>query len=410
MTAPDVRRIVWSTRGAVTLAIAVLAACKASRRESPAQDPPTPAGAAIADAGPADANLDACRATAARVPSLPAPQRAQALIDGCQPCGDWTPLLTWNTPAADGGPPRTAIEQAMLACKAFCDPNAKQRFLGTLDAARGQATRAPWRFLGEICKAEVSAVPDARFMSAPYFALDRIARAIGDPGLLAPIELPLPALGINGVGFDLANSPRTAPEAGPAALTVDAGQISLGSLPTAKLSATGLAVSGDYPGTEVEPKALAAALARPELAGQPIALLAPSGLAAARIVEVIGAAGGHDLRLAVASPGPRGWTLPSTVPISLSAKPGAGGTGRTSIRLTLDATAFDAIKTAKATPRADLVRAPVTIVVDRTATVASLASLLGALGYFEVTAAVLTAPAAPPPGKPAGAKPPRANP
>src|SRR6185369_15331431 len=112
------------------------------------------------------------------------------------------------------------------------------------------------------------------------------------------------------------------------------------------------------------------------------------------------------LRLAVASPGPRGWTLPGTVPISLTAKPGAGGTGGTSIRLPLDATALDAIQTAKATPRADLVRAPVTIAVDRTATVASLASLLGALGYFEVKAAVLTAPAAPPPGKPAGAKPP----
>ena len=410
MTAPDGHRIVRKTRGAVTLAIVVLAACKASRRESPAQDPPKPAGAGLADAGPADANLDACRTTAARVPSLPAPQRAQALIDGCHPCGDWTPLLAWNTPAADGGPPRTAIEQAMLACKAFCDPSAKQRFLGTLDAARGQATRAPWRYLGEICKAEVSAVPDARFMSAPYFALDRIARAIGDPGLLAPIELPLPALGMNGVGFDLANSPSTAPEAGPAVLTVDAGQISLGSLPTARMSATGLAVAGDYPGSDVEPKALAAALARPELAGQPIALLAPSGLAATRIVEVIGAAGGHDLRLAVASPGPRGWTLPGTVPISLTAKPGAGGTGGTSIRIPLDATALDAIKTAKATPRADLVRAPVTIAVDRTATVASLASLLGALGYFEVKAAVLTAPAAPPPGKPAGAKPPRANP
>ncbi len=405
MTAPNVHRTVRNTRAALTLTLAVLAACKGRQRESPTQDPPKPA-----DAGLADANLDACRATAARVPSLPATERVQALLDGCQPCGDWAPLLAWNTPAAQGGPTRAAIEQAMLACQAYCEPNAKQRFLDTLDAARGQSTRAPWRHLGEICKAAVSAAPDTRFMSAPYFALDRIARAIGDPGLLAPIELPLPALSINGIGFDLANSPKTAPEAGPAALTVDAGQISLGSLPIAKLSATGLAVSGDYPGTAVEPKALAAALARPELAGQPIALLAPSGLAATRIVEVIGAAGGHDLRLAVAVPGPQGWTFPGTVPISLTATPGTGDTGGTSIQLTLDATAGGAIKTAKTTPRADLVRAPVTITVDRTATVASLATLLGTLGNFEVKAAVLTAPAAPPPGKPADTKPSRANP
>jgi hypothetical protein len=375
----------------------VLAACKGSQRQSPAQDPPKPA-----DAGLPDANLDACRQAAARVPSLPAPERVQALLDGCQPCGDWAPLLAWNTPAAEGGPTRTAIEQAMLACKAYCDPNAKQRFLGTLDAARGQSTRAPWRYLGESCKAAVSAVPDTRFMSAPYFALDRIARAIGDPALLAPIELPLPALTISGVGIELANSPRTAPEAGPAALTVDASQILLGSLPTVKLSATGLTVSGDYPGTQIDPKALAAALARPELAGHPIALLAPSGLAATRLVDVIGAAGGHDVRLAVAVSGPRGWTLPGTVPISLIAKPGAGPAG---IRLTLDASGFDAIKTAKATPRADLLRAPVTIAIDSTATVTSLASLLGALAYFDVKAVVLTASATKPPGQPAGAKP-----
>jgi len=393
MTAPKLHRTLRALPGALTLALVVLAACKSSQRQSPAQDPPKPA-----DAGIPDANLDACRATAARVPSLPAPERAKALLDGCQPCGDWAPLLAWNTPAGEGGPTRTAIERAMLACKAYCDPSAKQRFLGTLDAARGQPTRAPWRYLGEICKAEVSAVPDTRFMSAPYFALDRIARAIGDPGLLAAIEVPLPALSISGVGIDLVNSPRTAPEAGPAALTVDASQILLGSLPTAKLSATGLAVVGDYPGTQIAPRALAAALARPELAGHPIALLAPSGMAATRLVEVIGAAGGHDLRLAVAWPGPQGWTLPGTVPISLIAQPGAGGAG---VRLTLDASGFEAIKLAKATPRADLLRAPVTIAVDSTATVTSLAALLGALGYFDVKAAVLTAPGT----KPSGGKP-----
>jgi hypothetical protein len=391
-------------RTRLAVALAALAACKSSRHESPAQTPPRPVDAAVVDA-----NLDACRATAARVPSLPATQRAVALLKDCQPCGDWGPLLAWNTMVSDGGPSHAAIEQAMIACKAFCEPNAKQRFLGTLDGARGHPTRTPWRFLGEICKAEVSAVPDARFMGGPYFALDRIARALGgDPGLLAAIELPLPALSITGVGIDLPSSPVTAPDAGPVALTVDASHILLGSLPVAKLSATGLAVTGDYPGTPIDPKALAAALDKPALAGHPVALLAPEGLGATRIVEVIGAAGGHDVRLAVAAEGPPGWTLPGTVPISLIAKPAQAGAG---IRLALDANADEAIKAAKAAPRADLVRGPVTIDVGSTATATSLASLLGALGYFEVKTVVLvTSASKPPAGKPPAAKPPAAKP
>lgn len=383
--------------------LAGLWACKARPHDSPAPDPARPTDAAIADA-----NLDACRQAAARVPGLLANQRAQALLDGCQPCGDWAPLLAWNTPAADGGPTRAAIEQAMLACKAFCEPNAKQRFLGTLDGARGQDSRAPWRFLGDICKAEVSAVPDTRFMGAPYFALDRIARAIGDPALLAAITLPLPAVSLTGVGLELPSSPLTAPDAGPAALTIDASQILLGTLPVAQLSATGLQVSGDYPGTPIAATALAAALGKPALAGRPITLLAPTGLAAARIVEVIGAAGGHDLRLAVAVPGPGGWTLPGTLPIALVATPGRAGAG---VRLALDASPDAAIQAARATAGADLVRAPVTIAVGPTATVASLASLLGALGALEVKTVVLvaspitsspagTSPARPLPGKP----------
>ena len=388
-----------TARGGLVLAFAALAACKGSQRDRPAQDPPAPA-----DAAPADTNLDGCRATAARVPSLPPTQRAPALLKDCQPCGDWGPLLAWNTQLTDGGPTRTAIERAMFACKAFCEPNAKQRFFGTLDAARGQPTRTPWRLLGEICKAEVSAVPDTRFMGAPYFALDRIARALRDPALLDAIELPLPAVSITGVGIELPSSPLTAPEAGPAALTIDANQILLGALPVAKLSATGLAVSGDYPGTPIDPRALAAALAKPALAGHPVALLAPSGLAVTRLIDVIAAAGGHDLRLAVEVPGPPGWTVPGTVPISLSAKP--AHTDGAGVRLALDATADEPIKAAKTAPRDALLRAPVTIDIRSAATVGGLASLLGALGYFEVKAVALVPPAArPPTARPSAARP-----
>jgi len=151
----------------VALALVVLAACKGSRgHRSSAESSPPPSAPADA-AAVADADLEACRAAAALVPSLPAPQRAQALLDACRPCGDWTPLLTWNTLQIEGGPTRAAIERAMLACHAYCGAGARQRFLDTLDGARGQSTRQPWRLLGEACGPAVSAVPDARFMSAP---------------------------------------------------------------------------------------------------------------------------------------------------------------------------------------------------------------------------------------------------
>src|SRR5262249_9186093 len=161
--------------------------------------------------------------------------------------------------------------------------------------------------------------------------------------------------------------------AGPTALTVDAAEIMLGSLPVARLSATGVEVVGDYPGKVIEPRALAAALAKPPHDGQPIALLAPRELPAERIFDAVAAAG-HDVRLAVADLELRNWIIPCPVPISPPARPARGGT-----RLVLDATAVEAIKAAKAMPRAKLGGAPVTIAIDRGATAASLANLLGAL-------------------------------
>ncbi|MEO7729748.1 MAG: hypothetical protein ABIY55_02165 [Kofleriaceae bacterium] len=372
------------------IALAALAGCQGKSHDAPAPPPSRPQ--VIVDAGPpADANLDGCKSSLARIATLAPTQRAQALLDACHPCGDWQALLQWNNPPDVGGPPRSAIEQSMLACNAYCEPNAKQRFLGTLDAARGQDTRGPWRSLGEVCKEAVSAVPDTRFMGAPFFALDRISRAIADPALLAAIQLPLPALSISGVGVTLPVGPLLAADAGLGAITVDASQIQLGSLPIAQLTPTGLHVSGDYPGTPLDPKALAAALATPALAGHPVSVLAPRDLSAARIVDVIAAAGGHELRLAVGARGPGGWSIPGSIPLALTNKPSAG------VRLTLDSSPDLAIKAAKAADRGALTRTPVTIALAPSATVANLASLLGALVYFDVKTVTITRP----PGKPA---------
>jgi hypothetical protein len=354
-------------------------------RDAPAAAPSPPASGSASDrpAVLSPAKVEACRAAAARVAALPRTKRMVALLEGCQPCGDWGPLLAWDIPRADGGPTRASIEQSLAACNAFCEPAAKQKFFATLDAARDQETRTPWRILGEICKAEVSAAPDARYIGAPYFALDRVARAIGDAAVLARLELPLPAVSVSGFGLELPSAAMLEPDAGPTTLTVDAVQLLLGSLPVAKLTPTGVQPAGDYPGTPIAPKELAAALAK-RAAGRPIALLAPRQLPATRIVDAVAAAAGHEVRLAAADLELRGWIIPGTVPIALAARPRGRG-----VRLALDDTAVDAIKLAKATPRAQLTRAPVIIAVDPTATVASLANLLGALGYFDVKSAVL---------------------
>jgi hypothetical protein len=400
----------------VALAALALTACKTSSHDSPSQG--SGSGAAPNDAGAPDANLDACRAAAGRVPSLPPNQRAAALLDACHPCGDWGPLLRWNTLQTDGGPTRAAIEQAITACNAFCEPSAKQRFFGTLDGARGQPAHTPWRLLGEICKADVSAVPDARFMDGAYFALDRIARAIGDPALLAAIELPLPALSITSVGVDLPSVPVSLDPAGPAAITLDAKQMLVGALPVATLSPTGLQVAADYPGTAVDPASLGAALefalSRPALAGHPVAVVAPYALDAARVADVIDAAGGHELRLAVAGGGPAGWDVPAALPIALGGRPlaaavqlvlaaPAGTPGATDA----SSAAEPAIRAARAAAPADLLRAPVVITLARGARVDGLASLLGALGKLDVKAAVLVRSPAAPAAPAAPAVPPR---
>jgi hypothetical protein len=371
-------------RPAAALGLAAWTACQGHPDRS---EPAAARGSAVAsDAAAPDADLDGCRAALPRIASLAPAARAAALLEACQPCGDWKPLIDWNTLQTEGGPSRAEIERAMLACHAFCEPNAKQRFFGTLDNARGQATRQPWRLLGEVCKASVSAVPDARYMGGTYFALDRIARAIGGPA--AAIALPLPAISITGVGVQLPPAPDAADATEPAmgaALTVEAAGFLLGALPSATLSADGLAIAGNYPGAPIEPAALAAALAQ-----GPIAVLAPQGLAAGRIADAVAAAGGHEVRLAVGVPGPGNWVIPAALPTVLTAAPSVPAAPR--LRLALDATGDAAIQAAQAASPAD--RRRLAIAVDATATTASLARLLAQLHTLEVSSVALVRAAA----------------
>ena len=309
------------------LAFAALIACKGARHDGPATSEhagsSATASAPVDAAAPIDANLDGCRAALPRIAALPPVERPQALLDACQPCGDWSPLLAWNTMVADGGPSHAAIEAAMVACHGYCDGNAKQRFLGLLDASRGQSTRGPWRQLGDACKAQVSSEPDARYMSAPFFALDRIARALGDAG--PAISVPLPAVSVTGVGVELPEAPKLAAgiaidgNAGTLVLTIDARDVLVGQLPGAALSSHGLAVTGDYPGKVVALDKLVA-LYTAHIT-PPALIIAPHALPAARVAEVIAALHGAQVRLAVAAPSPHGWSLPAALPVDLIVAP-----------------------------------------------------------------------------------------
>lgn len=374
----------------------VLCACKGKGKEAPAPPPAPAAPAAPAPiAAPADAAVAPsdpwarCAAALRAAATGPETTRVARLLDGCRPCGDWAPILSWATPADASGPTRAAIEQAMAACDAWCEPAAKIRFLGALDAARGRASRGPWRALGEVCRDKVSAVPDTRYMSATYFALDRIARDAAarpdGPALLAAIELPLPAISITGAGVALPSSPVTTPARAPAQLTITQTELRVGKLPRATLGADGVVVRGDdppYPGALVAPRQLASVLGQH---GEPIVVFAPAGMAADRVVQAVRAADGRALQLAAASArGTSDWPIHGVVPVTLrSAGEDAG------VELALGESADAAIHAAKATPPGVLRQGPVTLVVDRTATVADLAKLLGALAYYQVPAVAL---------------------
>ncbi len=378
-----------------TTRLVVLAAALAACRDKapPPAPAPSPAPAPAADAAVPAADWSVrCEAALAGAAQIKPVRRVQAIIEGCRPCGDWTPLLRWNVLAVDGGPKLAEIEAAMDACRAYCKPEARNLFLGTLEAARGKHAPKPWRVLGEACGAEVSAKPDLRYMSAPYFALDRIARAAAAHPRLGPLlgalELPLPPLSATGGAFVLPPSPVIVPDPGAVHVTVSTTEITVGELPRARLGAAGITVhAGEalYPGAPVLPKALAAALDK--LSPDPkarIAVIAPKAMAAQRLIDVVAVAGAHELVLAAAAVGgPEGWSLPGVVPVVLSAREAPGA-----LRLDLGASADPAVQAVKDAP-AEKLAAPPAIRIDAKATVDGLAKLLGALAYRDLGAASL---------------------
>ncbi len=375
----------------VVLALAVVAACKG--KGTGGNDKPGPGSGSGALPVVADAAVAAtgdwatCEAALKKAPTVPATRRTDAIIGGCTPCGDWTPILDWQKLPADGGPTRTQIENAMVGCKAYCEPNAKMRFLGTLDDARMKGARTPWRELGEMCREQVSAVPDARYMSAVYFALDRIARDVaarpGGPELLKPIEIPMPPVSVSAVGITIPDGPVSKPELMRVGVTVTMGEISIGALPVATLGATGVTVTGDpFPGKAVKLTDLAAALAA---ANGDAALFAPSAMKASRVAEVIAVVAGPRVVLAVTSQsGAYG-----IAPVDLKSPKSQKTLG---LKVKLGATPDDAVKAIKDAGTEALAKGTVLVEIDKAATVAGLSTVIGALAFYDIKVVALVPP------------------
>ena len=260
----------------------------------------------------------ACKRAIEQATNAPLNARPAILIEGCAVCPGWNTILTWNR---EGTKPEQ-LQAHLEDCKAFCTGDAKMKFIAQANKAKGSSNDTAWRRLADACGDRVDASSDHRFMSAPYFMLDRIGRALG--AKLDAITLPLPALTVAGTGLVLPElDTDVAPDGTVFAITLIGDAIHVGKLPRAKLSASGVNVdlgTPPYPGDDVKLEQLAEAITN--LVGQTkaqVALLAPREMPAAKLVPIIAVAGPvAPLYLGATSPeSPAGWQLPGAVPYPL---------------------------------------------------------------------------------------------
>lgn len=255
--------------------------------------------------------------------------RPQMLVDSCPVC-DWKTILAWS----DNATRSDVLQKALESCDAFCTGDSKMKFMAGVDAARGTANDTPWRKLAQACGDKVDAATDHRFMSAPYFALDRIGRALAKANALEldTLVVPLPAQSVAGTGVLLPTvdvgggaSDPIAPVVPDVAITLLGEQILVANLPSAKLGANGVEVNmgkEPYPGKAVSLADVPATLTAMTGGDKSkwVALLAPTSMPADKLVPVVAAAAPVvSLHLAVAAPkSPAGWQLPAVLATPLS--------------------------------------------------------------------------------------------
>jgi hypothetical protein len=315
---------------ALVLALALVACGK--KHETGAPPPPK------RDAAPIEVDWARCEKQVQTLVDIDSqPGRVEALIDACPVCGDWKPVLEWNTLRTEGGPTRDAIADRMSACNAWCETKAKDFFIAALDDARGQGSRAPWKHLAEICKDKVSAVPDGRFESAPYFALDRIGRAVaahGGPAAdqLAKFSFVLPPVTPTGSGIEVSEwdgATEKIPDNVPL-LTVLGDQLYVAPVPMAHATATGvqLLTTENYPGHVATPADISTA--HPE-----IVVIAARGMPAKQLLAMLAKTGdGTTFHLAVrAKTKLVGWPAIAMIPLDLHAAVDAKATVQDAVKI-----------------------------------------------------------------------------
>ena len=399
------------TRWAVAL-VALAVACKRSPDDGAGWQPVGSAAGAGGGGGSAGAVITGweagCTAAFDAARAAPPMDRFAIVAKACPVCGiDWAPILASTRIQATGHTlaKRDTFDAAIKACGGTCTSSARDTLLDGIDAIENERMLdLAWKKLARDCKGLLWPSPNDRFASAPWYVLTRIAHA--KLAIATPVELPLPGQLMGGNGVELPIGVHVLPALPAVHVTVLARQQMVAAAPKVTLGADGLVLADaeGYPGTHLEPAALATEVAAIRTAHPgPVALLAPHAASATRVVDLVAALPGESLHLAVFGPPPvEGWrdlaraTIPALAPAADGAAVviGLGATGRVGARpgkgcaqATLDPAdlarrAAELAKGSGATPPT-----PIVIAVDPAATVDQLAAVLDGLGGAGVTSA-----------------------
>lgn len=362
-----------------TLALA-LVACKSDggKRDKATGAPARDAGLIRAEDVKAERAATRASATAACAEALATrstagPDRGlAALLARCGVCGvSFEPLVALSRIDPDDGPgpdvPTADEALAVLdACDAVCSTRARQELFEPLRAAHdGQAPSRPWRKLAEVCPDAIGVdARTRRFARGSWFALHQVVRALWSaeaPAAFtaaraaADLEFPLPPYSEASTALALpdVDGAALAPWLPRVHLTVTDKDVRVGALPWVTADAGRLvlvpAPGDDYPGIAVPLPQLRAAVTaltaelgkttRPANAALQPVILAPRGLPARRVAEVVAALGGGAyLGVTPRAPGAVAWSEPVG---ALAIELVADAPGAAAVAVPADATAQD---------------------------------------------------------------------
>jgi hypothetical protein len=222
-----------------------------------------------------------CEDALARAADAPPWRAARTIVDACRPCGvAWDPIVARPAPAPG------QVVAVVDACKLDCPKPARAAFFAAISALdEDSSPRQAWHDLARACPAAFASAGDHdRYAGGAWFALEQIARRL--PASARAIDLPLPPWSQVGTGMALPTTSRRDERLeglarGERLATITDADVFLADAPTVELRpGKGAVAIGDWPGERVD-------LARaPRLAGS-YAIVAPIGLDAARLAEIV---------------------------------------------------------------------------------------------------------------------------